>query len=184
MHVFVICVFVSMFQLSEELRVDPADISFVKKVGSGASAEVWRATWRGADVAVKILHSNIGGNSNVGISDDFYRELQIMSRLRHPNLVLLMGASVSHQPISIVTEYCAGGTLFELLYEQKFKLTLQQKLKVALDIARGCLFLHTSTPRIIHKDLKSLNILLTAKVISENEMIYAKVSINFRGIPV
>lgn len=168
--------------MSEELKVDPADVSFELKIGVGGAAEVWRATWRGADVAVKILHQNVGNtNKMIGSlnspSEDFYRELQIMSRLRHPNLVLLMGASVSHSPICIVTEFCAGGTLFHLLHEQRFRLSLQQKLKVSLDIARGCLFLHTSTPPIIHKDLKSLNILLSSSVSSENDPVNAKVFI-------
>lgn len=162
--------------MSEELRVDPCDLCFEKKIGSGGAADVWKCTWRGADVAAKILHGNIDQRFfDVSSNADFYRELQIMSRLRHPNLVLLMGASVSHSPVCIVTEYCAGGTLFDLLHEERVQLSLQQKLKVALDIAKGCFFLHTSTPPIVHKDLKSLNILLTAPVTSSADPINAKV---------
>jgi serine/threonine protein kinase len=55
--------------------------------------------------------------------------------------------------MSIITEFCAGGTLYELL---KKEISWKIKIKILLDIAIGINFLHTNKPSIIHRDLKSL----------------------------
>ena len=78
-------------------------------------------------------------------------------RLHHPNLVIFMGSCEKDKRISIVTEFCNGGTLFSLLHEKKnISLSWNQRVKICLDIARGMQFLHTHNPPIIHRDLKSL----------------------------
>ena len=73
-----------------------------------------------------------------------------------------MGATVDKgQPI-IVTEFCHGGTLFEVLHEKKKTIphiTYKQRLKMALDVAKGMHFMHSLKPPLMHRDLKSLNLL-------------------------
>ncbi|CAE8653434.1 unnamed protein product, partial [Polarella glacialis] len=106
----------------------------------------------------------------------FRRELALLQELRHPNLVLFMGAATlgDHPPL-IVSEFCGGGTLFRLLHEQPdVRLSWPQKLKSALDTAKGMNFLHRR--RVIHRDLKSLNLLLAAEVSSAEEMPLVKIS--------
>lgn len=71
------------------------------------------------------------------------REVCTLTRVRHPNLVLFMGASAEKGHVVIVTEYCYGGTLFTLLHEKRsIELSWKQKHKMALDIAKGMHFLH------------------------------------------
>eukprot|EP00742_Colponemidia_sp_Colp-10_P007229 GILJ01007769.1.p1 GENE.GILJ01007769.1~~GILJ01007769.1.p1 ORF type:complete len:1687 (-),score=295.75 GILJ01007769.1:212-5272(-) len=145
----------------EEWEIDPKQIRLGEKVGAGAFSEVYQASWRGTDVAVKKL--NVQEINPVALRD-ITREVSTMIRLRHPNLVLFMGANLKQAPLCVVTEYCAGGNLFDLLHLSKVPLSWRQRVKMALDIARGMNYLHTCTPLIIHRDLKSLNLLLVDKV--------------------
>lgn len=148
--------------LPDELQAQPNDLKFNKKLGQGGAATVWLAQWRGSPVAVKILlrQGNNDPNTELKARQALLQELKIWAKLRHPNLVLLMGASLLHRPAFLIAEFCAGGSLFAWLHEKRFPLTIGQKLKIAADVARGCLYLHTAEPAIIHRDLKSLNILM------------------------
>jgi len=106
----------------------------------------------------------------------FRRELALLQELRHPNLVLFMGAAtVGDSPPLIVSEFCAGGTLFQLLHERtQTRLTWPQKLKTASDTAKGMNFPHRR--RVIHRDLKSLNLLLAGEVGSAEDLPWIKIS--------
>ena len=102
---------------------------------------------------------------------DFHSEVVLMRTLRHPNIVLFMGLVMD--PVCLVTEYCHNGNLFDLLHDTidddedsenyAVKIPWPRRIRIALDVARGMNFLHTSTPVIIHRDLKSLNILVDEK---------------------
>eukprot|EP00300_Choanocystis_sp_HF-7_P013506 c18324_g1_i1.p1 GENE.c18324_g1_i1~~c18324_g1_i1.p1 ORF type:complete len:149 (+),score=27.44 c18324_g1_i1:731-1177(+) len=85
-----------------------------------------------------------------------------MQRLRHPNIVLFMGGLSQPDSLGIIMEHMPCGNLFEVLHETKIELDMKQKLKFACDAARGMTYLHMSNPPIIHRDLKSLNLMLDA----------------------
>ena len=89
---------------------------------------------------------------------EFEREISALMKLRpHNNLVNFMGVSLHENDLCIITELCSGATLFEWLHIKKdFIINWQQKIKIALDVARGMNYLHTCDPPIIHRDLKSL----------------------------
>lgn len=153
---------------SAEWEVDPAELRLEEMVGSGTTAEVFRGSWHGTDVAVKKLrHSG-------PLSVEFTRELSVLLRLRHPNLVLFMGASMQAQPM-IISEFCAGGTVFMLLHQRPaLPLAWRQRLKVAIDVAKGMNFLHRR--QVVHRDLKSLNLLLVGQLHSMGEVPAVKIS--------
>jgi len=68
-----------------------------------------------------------------------------------------MGAIAEKDNICIVTEYCAGGTLFSILHQRReLIITWDLRLRILLEISIGMNFLHTNNPPIIHRDLKSL----------------------------
>lgn len=74
---------------------------------------------------------------------------------------LQMGACTKPPNLYIVSEYVHKGSLFKLLHRTEFSdLSMAMKLRIALDVARGMLYLHSSNPPIIHGDLKSPNLLL------------------------
>jgi hypothetical protein len=88
--------------------------------------------------------------------------------MRHPNVLLYIGASTHSEDISIVTEWCEHGSLTDLIYDEQRTMTMTSMLSIAIDVAQGMNYLHSLEPIIIHRDLKSANILidrnLSAKV--------------------
>lgn len=86
------------------------------------------------------------------------------SKLRHPNILQFLGASVNGPHVALITEYMNGGSLYAHLHPSTGcrPLPLPELLRLALGIARGMNYLHLHRPPIIHRDLKSLNILLTS----------------------
>ncbi|KAL0041949.1 hypothetical protein WJX79_010123 [Trebouxia sp. C0005] len=92
------------------------------------------------------------------------REVSIMASLRHPNVVMFMGMCV--EPPCIITEFCARGSLFDVLRKARTspafaqQLDWSKRLSMALDAAKGVLHLHSHKPTILHRDLKSPNMLV------------------------
>lgn len=92
-----------------------------------------------------------------------------MKRLRHPNILQFIGACTQSPNLCIVTEFMPRGSLYKMLHRSEgCQVDDKRKIKMALDIARGMNYLHTCRPPIIHRDLKSPNLLvdkdLTIKV--------------------
>ncbi|GKD33794.1 dual specificity protein kinase splA-like protein, partial [Tanacetum coccineum] len=118
---------------------------------------VHHALWYGSDVAIKVF-------TKQEYPDDvilsFRKEVSLMKRLRHPNILLFMGAVTSPQHLCIVTEFLPRGTLFRLLQRNTAKLDWKRRVHMAMDIARGMNYLHHCQPPIIHRDLKSSNLLV------------------------
>lgn len=140
-----------------EWEVDHTELRLEELLGTGSTAEVYRAAWHGTDVAVKKLRSK--GQ----LSMEFKREISVLLRLRHPNLVLFMGACTKAPQALIISEFCAGGTVFALLHHRRqLQLPWRLRLQLALDVAKGMNFLHRR--QVVHRDLKSLNLLLLAPV--------------------
>ncbi|CAA6658548.1 unnamed protein product [Spirodela intermedia] len=91
--------------------------------------------------------------------DEFRREVRIMRRLRHPNVVLFMGAVTRPPNLSIVTEFLPRGSLYRILHRSNSHIDEKRRIKMALDVAMGMNCLHASAPTIVHRDLKSPNLL-------------------------
>ncbi|XP_042518671.1 protein STRUBBELIG-RECEPTOR FAMILY 5-like [Macadamia integrifolia] len=141
------------------------DLTIGEPIGQGSCGTVYHGLWYGSDVAVKVF-SKQEYSEEVILS--FRQEVSLMKRLRHPNVLLFMGAVTSPQRLCIVTEFLPRGSLFRLLQRNTTKLDWRRRVHMALDIARGMNYLHHCNPPIIHRDLKSSNLLVdrnwTAKV--------------------
>eukprot|EP01104_Vermistella_antarctica_P008583 TRINITY_DN2152_c3_g2_i1.p1 TRINITY_DN2152_c3_g2~~TRINITY_DN2152_c3_g2_i1.p1 ORF type:complete len:2315 (-),score=537.97 TRINITY_DN2152_c3_g2_i1:61-7005(-) len=95
---------------------------------------------------------------------EFRKEVTLMSGLDHPNLVMLKGLSVDvdTSAMFMITEFMECGDLFQFLKEPANNVDWSMSIRIASDIARGMNFLHRAIPGIIHRDLKSPNILIAA----------------------
>ncbi|XP_050121112.1 probable serine/threonine-protein kinase SIS8 isoform X1 [Malus sylvestris] len=133
------------------------DITLGERIGLGSYGEVYHGDWHGTEVAVKkFLDQDLLGES----LDEFRSEVRMMKRLRHPNVVLFMGAITRTPNLSIVTEFLPRGSLYRLLHRPNNQLDERRRLRMALDAARGMNYLHNCTPVIVHRDLKSPNLLV------------------------
>eukprot|EP00002_Diphylleia_rotans_P031219 TRINITY_DN6477_c0_g1_i6.p1 TRINITY_DN6477_c0_g1~~TRINITY_DN6477_c0_g1_i6.p1 ORF type:complete len:1093 (+),score=163.52 TRINITY_DN6477_c0_g1_i6:121-3399(+) len=133
------------------------DLTLRTLIGSGSFGEVFRGDLRGVEVAIKKLTS---AAIEKGSLVDFKQEISVMVGLRHPNILLYMGACFHPQMTCLVCEFMEKGSLYDVLMDEMRPLSYQTKVQYLLDIAKGMQYLHNSTPPIIHRDLKSLNILL------------------------
>ncbi|XP_075516801.1 putative serine/threonine-protein kinase SIS8 [Primulina tabacum] len=133
------------------------DITLGERIGLGSYGEVYRGDWHGTEVAVKrFLDQDKIGES----LEELKSEVLLMKRMRHPNVVLFMGAVTRPPNLSIVTEFLPRGSLYRLIHRPNNQLDERRRLRMALDAARGLNYLHTCTPLIVHRDLKSPNLLV------------------------
>ncbi|XP_042452182.1 probable serine/threonine-protein kinase SIS8 [Zingiber officinale] len=140
-----------------EWEIHWEDLQIGERIGLGSYGEVYRADWNGTEVAVKkLLDQDLCGDA----LEQFRYEVKIMSRLRHPNVVLFMGAVTRPPNLSILTEFLPRGSLYRLLHRPNSQLDEKRRLKMALDVAKGMNYLHSSHPTIVHRDLKSPNLLV------------------------
>ncbi|XP_010552989.1 PREDICTED: serine/threonine-protein kinase CTR1-like isoform X1 [Tarenaya hassleriana] len=146
----------------DDLDVPWSDLVLKEGIGSGSFGTVHRAEWHGSEVAVKILMEQDFHAERV---NEFLREVAIMKRLRHPNIVLFMGAVTQPPNLSIVTEYLSRGSLYQLLHKggAREQLDERRRFSMAYDVAKGMNYLHNRNPPIVHRDLKSPNLLVDKK---------------------
>ncbi|GLJ37219.1 hypothetical protein SUGI_0754920 [Cryptomeria japonica] len=135
--------------------------NFSHKIGQGGFGLVFLGTLKqGKQIAVKVMSLF----SKQGVAQ-FLNEVELLSRIHHRNLVSLLGYCNETRDLMLVYEYMSGGSLSDNIYdeEKNSKLTWRIKLKIALDAAQGLEYLHLGcTPKIIHRDVKTANILLDA----------------------
>ncbi|KAL7614640.1 hypothetical protein Lser_V15G06156 [Lactuca serriola] len=131
------------------------DLHIKERIGAGSFGTVHRAEWHGSDVAVKVLTVQ-------DFQDDQLKEFLREKRVRHPNVVLFMGAVTVRPHFSIVTEYLPRGSLFRLIHRPTAGEIMDQRrrIRMALDVAKGINYLHCLNPPIVHWDLKSPNLLV------------------------
>ncbi|KAL1211868.1 putative serine/threonine-protein kinase SIS8 [Cardamine amara subsp. amara] len=133
------------------------DLTIGEEIGQGSCGTVYHGLWFGSDVAVKVFSKQ---EYSEEVIQSFRQEVLLMKRLRHPNVLLFMGAVTSPQRLCIVSEFLPRGSLFRLLQRSTSKLDWRRRIHMALDIARGMNYLHHCSPPIIHRDLKSSNLLV------------------------
>ncbi|CAD6342472.1 unnamed protein product [Miscanthus lutarioriparius] len=117
----------------EDLIIPWSELVLKEKIGAGSFGTVHRADWNGSDVAVKILMEQDFHPERL---KEFLREVAIMRSLRHPNIVLLMGAVTQPPNLSVVTEYLSRGSLYRLLHRHGARENLDERrrLSMAFDV--------------------------------------------------
>ncbi|XP_004301588.1 PREDICTED: probable leucine-rich repeat receptor-like protein kinase At5g49770-like [Fragaria vesca subsp. vesca] len=142
----------------EELMKYSNNFSEANDVGSGGYGKVYRGTLpTGQLIAIKRAHTE-----SIQGGHQFKSEIELLSRVHHKNLVSLVGFCFDRDEQMLVYEYVANGTLKDSLSGKSgIRLDWPRRLKIALGTARGLAYLHELChPPIIHRDIKSTNVLL------------------------
>eukprot|EP01087_Luapelamoeba_hula_P003945 TRINITY_DN138_c0_g1_i2.p1 TRINITY_DN138_c0_g1~~TRINITY_DN138_c0_g1_i2.p1 ORF type:complete len:1733 (-),score=273.96 TRINITY_DN138_c0_g1_i2:43-5241(-) len=133
------------------------DVELGKQIGMGSYGIVYKARWRGVDVAVKrFIKQKLSERHML----DFRAEVAFLSEMHHPNIVLFIGACMKSPNLCILTEYVKHGSLRDVLSNKSIKLSWQMRMKIAKTAALGVYYLHSLEPVIMHRDLKTSNILI------------------------
>eukprot|EP00929_Paragymnodinium_shiwhaense_P095147 TRINITY_DN56111_c0_g1_i1.p1 TRINITY_DN56111_c0_g1~~TRINITY_DN56111_c0_g1_i1.p1 ORF type:complete len:1255 (-),score=324.98 TRINITY_DN56111_c0_g1_i1:56-3319(-) len=141
------------------LSLSMSELQFGKVIGSGGFGSVYRGTYRGKEVAIKKLHPE-GGQVTPMQLEEFSKEVENLLNLRHSRLVSFIGAAFEHPALCMVTEFMPNGSLYELLHQAKKPITSPQRVNIVTQIAEGVDFLHGRSPPFVHRDLKSMNVVM------------------------
>ncbi|XP_051145941.1 proline-rich receptor-like protein kinase PERK3 [Andrographis paniculata] len=139
----------------KEVYLATDNLSASNFIGQGVAGKVYKGVLsNGQRVAVKRI-------VNDGHIETFVREVTNLSRVKHPNLVELIGHCDGREESFLVYELCDNGNLSEWLFGKDKFLTWIQRLTIAIDCAKALCFLHTYLDGcIVHRDIKPTNILL------------------------
>ena len=131
----------------KELKYNTTDI-----IGQGKFANVYKGTYVNQPVAIKVLKE---------IPEDgaFEKELEVLSRVRTPSLIFFYGACLSPK-CCIVTELMTRGTLYDYMQQSQLNISWLDVIKLTQQIALGISYLHAWKPPLVHRDIKSSNLLL------------------------
>ncbi|KAL9247276.1 hypothetical protein vseg_020723 [Gypsophila vaccaria] len=150
----------------KEIEMATDYFSASQQIGEGGYGPVYRAILRHTPVAIKVLGPNIS-QATQGLQQ-FEKEIEVLGSIRHPNMVLLLGACPDHG--CLVYEYMDNGSLEDRLFRKNGTppIPWQARFKIAAEIATALLFLHEAKPKpMVHRDLKPANILLDANYSSK-----------------
>lgn len=145
--------------LSVQLNYD--DIEDVKTIGSGAYGVVWLVKYRGTQLmASKRLKP---GESDRQRTQDFLDEIKLVAKFDHPHIIKFVGAAWTvESDIQALFEYMENGDLKTYLLDAYTpKHWTQEKVQIAIGIIEALVYVHSFNPPLVHRDLKSRNVLLS-----------------------
>ncbi|KAK3007835.1 hypothetical protein RJ639_014337 [Escallonia herrerae] len=145
----------------EELETATEFFSESRKIGEGGYGPVYKCYLDHTPVAVKVLRPDAAQGRS-----QFQQEVEVLSCIRHPNMVLLLGACPEYG--CLVYEYMSNGSLEDCLLRRTPTLSWRHRFRIAAEIGTGLLFLHQTKPEpLVHRDLKPANILLDRNYVSK-----------------
>ncbi|KAF0710134.1 Aste57867_5585 [Aphanomyces stellatus] len=133
-----------------------ADLTVGEKIGGGGVGIVHRGKYRGRPVALKTLFDP---RVDAALKQEFMDELLVMSKLEHPNVVEFIGACMEAPNLCFVMELCAM-SLYDMLHGSNDPIRVPRLVSLATGVASAMNYLHTLSPAIVHRDLKSQNVLI------------------------
>lgn len=143
-----------------ELRRE--EICICEKIAEGGNGIINKAIWRGEKCVVKYLkHDNTEADYN-----DLINEISVISHLRHPRLVLFMGACTISDPLILLYEYLPNGSLdsyykkMSIQHSKLWKPSIKYMCRWIKELTQAIYFLHNCYYPIMHRDIKPSNILL------------------------
>lgn len=146
-----------------EIEIATNKFSDSQKIGEGGYGPVYKCFLDHTPVAVKVLRPDAAQGRS-----QFQQEVEVLSCIRHPNMVLLLGACPEYG--CLVYEHMSNGSLEDCLDKNSKlpPLSWQMRFRIAAEIATALLFLHQTKPEpLVHRDLKPANILLDRNFVSK-----------------
>ncbi|KAG9135676.1 hypothetical protein Leryth_002402 [Lithospermum erythrorhizon] len=147
----------------QEIEAATENFSAARKIGEGGYGPVYKGHLDHTPVAIKVLRPDAAQGES-----QFKQEVEVLCSIRHPNMVLLLGACPDYG--CLVYEYMANGSLEDCIFNRGNQPVIpwQIRFRIAAEIATGLHFLHQTKPEpLVHRDLKPGNILLDRNYVSK-----------------
>jgi serine/threonine protein kinase len=144
-------------------EIDWNELELEELLGAGAFGKVYKAKWRKAVVAVKVCTDMDLDLKNDEVLDEIRQEASLMEHLgHHPNIISFLGACTEGEHFALVTEYCAYGSLYDLLISGKTKPSQEVDRELILKMLRGAArgIMHLHQERVVHRDISARNVLV------------------------
>uniref|UniRef100_A0ACB8G3N5 Mitogen-activated protein kinase kinase kinase 9 n=1 Tax=Sphaerodactylus townsendi TaxID=933632 RepID=A0ACB8G3N5_9SAUR len=155
-----ICLYVN--SNTEVLEIDFSELVLEEVIGIGGFGKVYRAVWFGEEVAVKAARYDPDEDVNETI-ENVRQEAKLFAMLKHPNIIALKGVCLKEPNLCLIMEFARGGSLNRVLSGKRIPPDIL--VNWAVQIAGGMNYLHDeAVVPVIHRDLKSSNILILEKV--------------------
>ena len=141
------------------------DFTIIKELGAGSFGHVYLVTHKKtkANYAIKAIDKR--NKTNIEEKPYFRREVEVMYKIHHPNVVKLFGHFEDNNYCYFIMEYIPIGNLFGIIPKDKKKrISSQIVASLMKDIISAVYFLHNMNPPIIHRDIKPENVLLAEKL--------------------
>jgi len=152
-------------QLMPQEIIKWKDIKLVKPISMGSFGEVFLARLKNLDVSVKRSLLRPDGSMTPEQLRNLEREINSYRKLNQtqaPCIVKYIGCILEHPNLAVVTEFLPNGNLFDLLFIQRVNLKAALRLKISSQVTNAVGFMHSCDPIMIHRDLKTQNLVLDA----------------------
>ncbi|KAJ8916666.1 hypothetical protein NQ315_000311 [Exocentrus adspersus] len=143
------------------------EVRFLEELGEGAFGKVYKGELKTKTGKIFVAVKSLKENASAKTQADFQREIELISELKHPNIICLMGVVMKQEPMCMLFEYMSEGDLHEFLIsnspEEGKCLTHDQFLDMAIQIAQGMEYL--SGNHYVHRDLAARNCLVSKDLV-------------------
>ena len=121
---------------------------------------MYRGRWLSHDheVAIKVIRIQY---LDERVKEDFTKEISMLYQIHYDHIINIFGACIEPGKHALVIEYMSLGSLFDVLKDKKLQLAWPDRCSIAIQMTKGINYLHKLPKPIIHRDIKSLNILMT-----------------------
>ena len=156
--------------VAQGLEPEPkiTDFKIIKELGAGSFGHVYLVTHKATKVQYAIKAIDKRNKSNIEEKPYFRREVEVMYKIHHPNVVKLYGHFEDNNYCYFIMEYISKGNVYNLISQDKKKrINAQLVASLIKDVISAVYFLHNMNPPIIHRDIKPENVLLAEGMVAK-----------------
>eukprot|EP00727_Mastigamoeba_balamuthi_P009260 m51a1_g4957 putative pas domain-containing protein tyrosine kinase (356) ;mRNA; r:348690-349876 len=162
---FILGLILAIFAYSKRtlsfLNIRRPELEINEQVGKGKFGKLHRGDWHGTTVAIRVIDKKEITKTELTTIKEV---IALMHKLRHPNLLMLMGYCELKTELWVVCEFMPGGSLRDFLAKNRGQLGVYSLIAIAFDVVKGIAYLHAANPPVVHGSISTRNLLIDDKM--------------------